>query len=247
MANKPQVNLKFIKGYGDNFKKLREMKGLTQKQLYDEIHISDKSISLIEKEQREPTIEQINIYSEYFNVSLDYLTGRTKITNPTIQTISELIGLSEEAVSKLISLKERNRETAYSEILSLLLKFGNTEYMLALIGAKISYHAAKKGLKDFELVKNMIDRTIRIDIDGLYVTAYKDTLIEAIAQSELINIINIVSNEYVYKYSKTPAECMSDFKEYEKNISDKLRKGEISADKYSELIDQYYSGGADNG
>ncbi len=108
MANVPQAKLKFYKGYGENFKKLREMKGLTQKQLYDKTHISDKSISLIEKEKREPTIEQINIYSEYFGASLDFLTGRTKIANSTIQMVSEYTGLSEEAINKLVKLTSKD-------------------------------------------------------------------------------------------------------------------------------------------
>ena len=112
MANKPQANLKFIKGYGKNFKELRERKGLTQKQLYEEIHISDKSISLIEKEQRKPTIEQINIYSEYFGASLDFLTGRTNIANSTTQMVSEYIGLSKEAIE---ALQEMNRKPDIEE------------------------------------------------------------------------------------------------------------------------------------
>ena len=120
MANVPQAKLKFYKGYGENFKKLREMKGLTQKQLYDKTHISDKSISLIEKEKREPTIEQINIYSEYFGASLDYLTGRTAITNPTVQMISEYTGISENAISSLKALT--TSEKGVSEVIEAILK-----------------------------------------------------------------------------------------------------------------------------
>ena len=108
MANKPQVNLKYINGYGQNFKTLREDRQLTQIQLSKLINISDKSISLIEKEQRVPTIEQINIYSEYFGASLDFLTGRTKIVNPTYQMISEFTGLSKESILQLERTKNDN-------------------------------------------------------------------------------------------------------------------------------------------
>lgn len=109
MANKPQVKLKCYKGYGDNFKKLRESKGLTQEQLYSKIPISDKTISQIETEQRIPTTEQINIYSDYFGASVDFLTGRTQIANPDNNLLSEYTGLSEETITMLVSLNnEKN-------------------------------------------------------------------------------------------------------------------------------------------
>lgn len=103
MANKPQVKLKCIKGYGNNFKKLRELNNLTQMQLSEQINFSDKVISLIEKEEREPTNEQLNAYCDRFNVSLDYLTGRTKAISATVQMICEFTGLSEKALLSLRS------------------------------------------------------------------------------------------------------------------------------------------------
>lgn len=108
MANKPQANLVYYKGYGANFKKLRIEKGLKQEELADIIHISDKTISSIETEKREPTIEQINIYRKYFNVSLDYLTGATNISNTTIQYISDYTGLSEKAIERLKYIASNN-------------------------------------------------------------------------------------------------------------------------------------------
>lgn len=221
----------------------------TQKELADYLHVKPNVISYFCSGKRTPNTEQIIMIAECLDVSTDFLLGRTNSYDKVEEkrAAADVTGLSDEAINKLISLKEENRKTAYSDILSMLLEFGNTEYMLSLIGAKISYHAAKKGLKDFELVKNMIDRTIKIDIDGLHVTAYKDNLIEAIAQSELINSINIVSNEYMLKYLKTPAECKIEYEEYEKIISSKLKKGEITFEEYSKIIREYLDGGEDNG
>lgn len=105
MANKAQPKLIFHKGYGNNLKQLRKKHNLTLKEMGEKLNFSDKTINLIETETRYPTIEQINAYCSKFNVSLDYLTGRTNISEPTIEMISEYIGLSEEAIMELIYLK----------------------------------------------------------------------------------------------------------------------------------------------
>lgn len=199
--------------------------------------------------RNEPDFEKLIKVADYYKVSADYLLGRTesKSIDNKIQATREVTGLSDDAINKLSELYKENRITAYTDILSMLLEFGNTEYMLALIAAKISYYAIKKGLKDFDLVKNMIDRTMPLDIDGLHITAYKDNLIEAILQSEFINSLNMVRDEYILRYSKMPAECKRVYEEYEKNIGAKLKKGEITLEQYTNMIEQYLNGGADNG
>lgn len=80
MANVAQAKL-CVKGYGKNFKALRENAKLTQEQLGDILHYSYKTISNIESEQRPPTNEQLLRYKNHFNVSLDYLTGHTTATD----------------------------------------------------------------------------------------------------------------------------------------------------------------------
>lgn len=236
MANKPQVNLKFIKGYGENFKKLREMKGLTQKQLYNEIHISDKSISLIEKEQREPTIEQINIYSEYFNVSLDYLTGRTKITNPTIQTLSELTGLSEQVIETLIKLKEENKATWYEDIIDSILK--NKHFYSIVIA-----------LTDLATTNNPNHK-----IDGLSYIITQRELLETILNKQFSLMIDSITEEYETRKENVYTQIF-----YNKALN-MYRNGKLTAEQYQQVLSEYEKGnfefvpddfnlhgGADNG
>ena len=66
----------------ERVKLLREANNLTQKQLAKNINISDKTISMIETKQRAATIEVMYALADYFNVSIDYLVGRTD--NPEI-------------------------------------------------------------------------------------------------------------------------------------------------------------------
>ncbi len=61
--------------FAERLKELRIEKGLTQKQLADEVEISQAIISLYEKNVRTPTIDIIIILCNYFKVSSDYLIG----------------------------------------------------------------------------------------------------------------------------------------------------------------------------
>jgi len=61
---------------------LRKTHGLTQKQLAIEINLSEIGIQNYEGRRRKPTHDAFIAIADYFNVSLDYLAGRTD--NPEI-------------------------------------------------------------------------------------------------------------------------------------------------------------------
>jgi len=56
---------------------LRTQANISQKSLGDSVGVSYHAISKIENKQRAASIEIIYALAEYFNVSIDYLTGRT--------------------------------------------------------------------------------------------------------------------------------------------------------------------------
>lgn len=58
-------------------KSLRTDSGLTQKELSDHLKIGQATIACYENGQREPHIANLMAYADYFECSLDYLTGRT--------------------------------------------------------------------------------------------------------------------------------------------------------------------------
>ena len=60
-------------------KKLRKDKGISQLQLAIAIHVSQNTISRYETGEREPGIKELILLADYFNVSVDYLIGRTDI------------------------------------------------------------------------------------------------------------------------------------------------------------------------
>lgn len=63
--------------FGDRLKSLRMMNNLSQTDFGKILNKSANNISQYETGKREPDLETLKIISDYFNVSLDYLLGKT--------------------------------------------------------------------------------------------------------------------------------------------------------------------------
>lgn len=62
---------------GKKLKKLREERGLLQKELASKINVSSGAIGMYENEKRNPDYKTLNKLADFFEVSVDYLLGRT--------------------------------------------------------------------------------------------------------------------------------------------------------------------------
>lgn len=62
-------------------KNLREDNDLTQKELADELHISQRSYSHYENGSRKIPLDILLALGDYYNCSIDYLLGRTSKKN----------------------------------------------------------------------------------------------------------------------------------------------------------------------
>ena len=74
-------------------KRMREELQLTQEQLSARLDISRSRLASYEQGVREPDLETLEIFADFFNVDIDYLVGRsdhsTKLTqDDEIQTIA---------------------------------------------------------------------------------------------------------------------------------------------------------------
>ncbi|MCU9808335.1 helix-turn-helix domain-containing protein [Paraclostridium sp. AKS46] len=67
--------------FGKRLKLLRTNLNLTQKQLGKNLNLSQRAISSYENGLRFPDEQILNLIADYFNVSIDYLLGRTDIKN----------------------------------------------------------------------------------------------------------------------------------------------------------------------
>lgn len=66
---------------GDRIKLLRKEQGMTQEQLGDYLNLSRSSVKGYENEGVEPSLSVLVKLADIFNVSLDYLLGRTEEKN----------------------------------------------------------------------------------------------------------------------------------------------------------------------
>lgn len=62
--------------FGDVLKQLRIEAKLTQKELSRILGVSESTVGMYERNQREPAFEMLEAIADYFNVDMDYLTGR---------------------------------------------------------------------------------------------------------------------------------------------------------------------------
>lgn len=81
---------------GDILKQLRLSKGLTQQELGSVIGVSGSTIRMMEKNERNGSLEVVSKLSDYFNVSIDYLEGKTNFKNSN--------EVADEIVNKLIEM-----------------------------------------------------------------------------------------------------------------------------------------------
>lgn len=56
---------------------LRKSRNLTQKQLAADIQLSELAIQHYEAQRRKPAFDILVVLADYFDVSLDYLVGRS--------------------------------------------------------------------------------------------------------------------------------------------------------------------------
>jgi transcriptional regulator with XRE-family HTH domain len=64
---------------GKKIKELREIKKITQEELAKYLGVAPQTVYKYEKEINEPDLKTTSKIAEYFNVTTDYLLGRTDI------------------------------------------------------------------------------------------------------------------------------------------------------------------------
>lgn len=89
-----------------NLMELRKAKGLSQKQLAAILGCSQNMISQWENGTRDPGTETLILISNYFNVSIDYLLGRTDVSNEPTQKEKAI----DETMALYNQLPEQDKE-----------------------------------------------------------------------------------------------------------------------------------------
>ena len=66
--------------FGQRLKELRLQKDMTQEELATRIGIGKQAVSQYESDKRHPDFETLGAFSDFFNVSADYMIGKSDIT-----------------------------------------------------------------------------------------------------------------------------------------------------------------------
>jgi transcriptional regulator with XRE-family HTH domain len=148
---------------GTHIRELREKKRLTQPELAEEINIKRPSITAYEGGNQLPPVDTLVKIADFFNVSLDFLTGRTndrilhRLTELDKKSLSgfneqeyEILSIVFSAVDQILEGKEPK------ETIECLAKLGEREQLpdeykvLVVVLSKMVVERYKK-LKDQEL------------------------------------------------------------------------------------------------
>lgn len=68
--------------FKERLRALRIENKLTQEELGEKVNLTKANISKYETGRIEPNIETINYLANFFNVTIDYLLGKTDVRNP---------------------------------------------------------------------------------------------------------------------------------------------------------------------
>ena len=107
------------KPFSSRLRGLMEERKCTQKELGEAIGVTYQAIGAYRDGKALPGLEVAQKIADYFNVSLDYLSGKTDIRsrNTGVQAIREATSLIESAAESLVSMKSAYAITLLNDLL----------------------------------------------------------------------------------------------------------------------------------
>ena len=92
---------------GQKIKKLRIEKGLTQKDLADQVHVTFQTVSKWEKDENEPDVSTLRELAKLFGCSMDYLLSEDETEAPEEEVVEEPVVAPVEQVTKTIIIHQK--------------------------------------------------------------------------------------------------------------------------------------------
>lgn len=101
--------------FANRLKRLRKELKLTQEQLSHELNIARSTISGYETERKEPDYDTLIYIANYFDVSIDYILGRTNVRKYPVEIVKD------EAIDDIDNLSPESKEDLkrYLELLKI--------------------------------------------------------------------------------------------------------------------------------
>lgn len=101
---------------GNRLKSLRSRKNMTQAELAEKIDVARTTYAMYEQNKREPDNETLQRIADYFDVSIDYLLGRTDNKHPGTLYTATLSEKDEKDIAK--RLEQIKKDVEHSDGLS---------------------------------------------------------------------------------------------------------------------------------
>ncbi len=97
--------------FGERLKALREERKISQLDLGKLFNLSQSTIAYYESGKKQPYLNMLEKFSDYFNVSVDYLLGRTDVRQQPETSVAHRVSdpmsdLPPEALDELEKLKQ---------------------------------------------------------------------------------------------------------------------------------------------
>ncbi len=219
----------------DLYSDLRNEKGLSQTELANKLNCNKQLISKLESGERSLSMTMLKAYADFFNVSTDYLLGLTgiKTKDTELKTVSEYIGLNEEAAEKLHEIGMRNKLTANSDTLSALIEDVDFKYFLALLAAKMC--------ADSSLTKTIDVGNARIEIKTSDLNDYE-------IEKTISEISSRMKDKFLKKYKTVDERQNYLFNQKMYGFAEGLlRENRITEQEYNQIIAEYDKGNFEYG
>lgn len=100
---------------GDRIKDLRLSLGLSRQEIADKLDVSQSTINMIERNERQPSIELLDKLADFFKVPTDYLMGKTEDKTPynertnieSLDSLDALLGVLIQRDGKTLTEKKK--------------------------------------------------------------------------------------------------------------------------------------------
>lgn len=98
---------------GSRLKQLREETGFTLEYVANKLGTTKVSIGRYERDEREPKSDMLNLLASFYNVSVDYLLGRTDDSKPPVVVETEILNKKDnKRIDKIMENFENGLEGA---------------------------------------------------------------------------------------------------------------------------------------
>lgn len=185
--------------FSERIKKLRESKGISQKQAAEDLNISPQNLSYYEK-GRDAGYDLLIRMAQYYGVTVEYLIGVSNAQQRENTSINKVTGLSDNSLDFLRRSKAKNDNTA-ADIINTIMGMSSFKMLVDLIN--------DTDVKEYQedIMDNTIKDILTMDKEqqkavlSKILPIYKEEVSE-LRDFEIERCINDIAHKLKVKYEK---------------------------------------------